>query len=361
MEIWWKKMDELEQIKQSIIEEVNSLPKDSEGIIPHLDDIEKVLNPNFWNTRGQDPLDFIRKRILPLMRYKQDVQPKPSSFVLKCEQLLLSKLMWGDSSEWWKQEGPEKLIDDICESLTKIPQNIDAVLEKKELIKSALDTKSKFWDDITSEKIFQIRDELSPLMIYQQSEPVKTILIKMDDVIQERGRVRFGPELTSIDSQAYVEKVEKKIRELAESNPVILKIKNNEEITENDIELLADTLTSTELGITSETLSKAYNTPKKDIVEFIRHILGLTKLPNKDDMIEEAFSGFLLTKNFNADQINFIRILESVFISKKSIAFRDFYDPPFSNMGKPLTSYFEKEELLELEKFCKTLEKQVSK
>ena len=109
---------------------------------------------------------------------------------------------------------------------------------------------------------------------------------------------------------------------------------------------------STELGITSETLSKAYNTPKRDVVEFIKHILGLTKLPNKDDMVQEAFSEFLITKNFSADQIMFLTILESVFISKKTIAFRDFYDPPFTNLGKPVTSYFEKEGLLELVKLC---------
>jgi len=197
-------------------------------------------------------------------------------------------------------------------------------------------------------------------MIYQQSEPVKTILIRMEDVIQQRDTVRYGPDLESVDSQTYIEKVEKKIRELAESNPVILKIKNDEVLSEKDIELLANTLNSSELGITDETLSKAYNTPKRDIVEFIRHILGLTKLANKDDMIEEAFSGFLLSKSFNAEQINFIRILEAVFLSKKNIEYVDFFDPPFSNMGKPVTSFFEKEELLELVGFCKTLEKEVN-
>ena len=353
-------MSEIEQIKQSIIEEVKSLPMDSEVIIPHLGNIEKVLDSNFWNTRGVDPIEFIKKKILPLMKYKPDVSLKPASFVLKCEQLYLIKLTYGNATNWWKDEGPEKLIDEICESLTRVPQDIDEVSKKKELINLALDKGNKFWENITTEKITQLRDELSPLMVYQQSEPIKTILIKMDDVIQERDSVRYGPELTSIDSQTYIEKVEKKIRELAKSNPIILKIKNDEQLTEKDIESLADALNSSELGITEQTLSKAYNTPKRDIVEFIRHILGLTKLPNKDDMIEEAFSGFLLTKNFNADQINFIRILESVFISKKSIAFADFYDPPFSNIGKPLASYFEKEGLLELEKCCKTLEKEVN-
>lgn len=352
-------MNEFDQIKQSIIDEVKSLPKDSEAISPHIEDIETVLNPEFWNVRGRDPMEFIKKRILPLMKYKPDVQLKPAAFVLKCEKLLLAKLELDAIPEWWEQEGPQQLIDEICESLVKTPDDLDEVAAKKEL-KYAVLTEADFWNNITSDKIREIRDELSPIMIHQQSEPIKTILIKMEDMIQERDTVRYGPEQNPIDSATYIEKVEKKIRELAESDPTIQKIKNNEEITEKDIELLADTLLSSELGITEETLSKAYNTPKRDIVEFIKHILGLTKLPNKDDMIEEAFSGFLLSKSFNSDQINFISILESVFLSKKRIEFVDFFDPPFSNMGKPVTSYFEKEGLLELVGFCKILEKEVN-
>lgn len=351
-------MSDFEQIKQSIIDEVKSLPVDSESISPHIADIETVLNPNFWDTRGRDPMEFVKRRILPLMKYKPDVQLKPASFVLKCEQLLLAKLELDAIPEWWEQEGPKKLIDGICESLTKISDDIDEVAAKKQLIESVL-TDSSFWQDLSLDKITQLRDELSPLMIYQQSEPIKTILLRMEDVIQERDSVRYGPDMTSVDSKTYIEKVEKKIRELADSDPTIQKIKNDEQLTEEDIESLADTLMSSELGITNETLSKAYNTPKRDIVEFIRHILGLVKLPNKDDLVEEAFSGFLLSKTLNADQISFIRILESVFISKQNIEYVDFFDPPFSNIGKPASSFFEKEELLELVGFCKTLKKEV--
>ena len=352
-------MDDFDKIKQSIIDEVKSLPKDSESVSPHIADIETALNPNFWNTRGLDPLIFLKKKIMPLMKYKPGVSLKPASFVYKCEQLLLVKLELDHISEWWEQEGPKKLIDEICASLTKIPDSIEEIADKRQLIETML-TEKNFWDDITIEKICQIRDELSPVMVYQQSEPVQTILIRMDDVIQQRDTIRYGPERESVDSQIYIEKVEKKIRELAESNPVILKIKNDEQITQADIESLADTLNSSELGITDKTLSKAYNTPKRDIVEFIRHILGLVKLSNKEDMIGEAFAGFLLSKKFNPEQINFIRILEALFLSKRNIEYVDFFNLPFSNMGKSATSFFEKEELLEMVKFCKILERGVN-
>ena len=352
-------MYDLSEIQQSIINDVKSLPLDSEILLPHLDDIEKCLNPDFWYRRGEDPHMFIRKKILPLMRYKENVNLKSASFILKCEQLLLTKLMWGNTTGWWEDEGPKKLIDDICGSLRRIDPSIDKVLPKKELYDLCLDERNNFWENISFEKIIQIRDEFSPLMHLQQSQPVPTVVIRMNDVIQDRGIVRYGPDSNSMNLLEYKEKVEKKIQELAESNIVIIKIKNNEILTEEDIDSLSETLMSSELGITSETLSVAFNSTKQDIVMFIQSILGLIKLPNKNDMIEETFSVFLLQRNFTADQINFFRILESHFIEHKTIKFENFYEPPFSILGKPIKDYFQKNELLELAKLCKDLEKEI--
>jgi type I restriction enzyme, R subunit len=349
----------LTEIQQSIINDVESLPLDSEYLLPYLDDIEKFLEPNFWYRSGEDPQLFIKQKIIPLMRFKENVNLKSASFVLKCEQLILSKLLWGHATEWWNDEGPKKLIDDIKGSISRIEPSLDQVLPKKELYDLCLDTRNNFWEDISFEKIIQIRDEFSPLMHLQQSQPVQTVVIRMNDVIQDRGIVRYGPDSNSMNLLEYREKVEKKIKELAESNTVLLKIKNNEVVTEDDIDELSEILMSSELGINTETLSIAFNTSKQDIVTFVQSILGLIKLPNKNDMIEEAFSGFLLKRNFTADQINFFRILESHFIEHNSIKFENFYEPPFSILGKPVTDYFQKNELLELTKLCKELEKEI--
>jgi len=132
-------MDEFERIKQSIIQEVKSLPRDSEAISPHIADIDIVLDPNFWNTRGRDPIEFLKRKIMPLMKYKPDIQLKPASFVLKCEKLLLAKLELDSIPEWWEQPGPKQLIDEICESLTKISDEIDEVAAKKGIKRPCFD------------------------------------------------------------------------------------------------------------------------------------------------------------------------------------------------------------------------------
>ena len=52
----------------------------------------------------------------------------------------------------------------------------------------------------------------------------------------------------------YKKKVEIRVRELADSHPVIQKIKTNQALTEKDIESLAEALNAPELFISEEIL-----------------------------------------------------------------------------------------------------------
>lgn len=349
----------LEKLRDSIITDIKKLPKDSEYLLRHLDDIQKAEEPRFWNARGVDVMEFLRKKIAPLMKYQLDVQLKPSSFVLKCENLLFTKLELSSNPCWWEQPVAQKLIEEICEAVIRLPPSVNEVKEKQSLIDVILYDKS-YWNNIDVDKILKIRDELSPLMIYQQSEPVRVIQIKMEDVIQQRGTIRYGPDMLEDHVEVYREKVEKKIRELADKNPAIQKIKNNQTPTDEELEMLERDLMSTELNITEENLRKAFDRPSGSFVDFIKVILGLLKFPNPRDLIEEAFSAHLIKKNYmNPDQIDFIRILESVFLSKKHIEYKDFFDAPFTELGSAApTPLFKKEELLEMVGLCKVLEKE---
>ncbi|CAD6368399.1 hypothetical protein NMT12_100028 [metagenome] len=353
-------MTDIEQLKQTITEMIQQIPQDSESVIPHLDDIRIVLDPNFWNIRGRDPITFLRTRIAPLMRTIANVDLKEQSFVLKCEKLRLVKFELQAIPGWWNQPIAKTLIDEICDAVVRLPDSIHEVAEKDEL-KNALLTDPTFWNDISSDKLIQIAEELGPLMKYQQSEPTRIITIRMDDTIAIRDTIRYGPEGTEIGVQAYKEKIEKKIKEIASKNIAIQKIQQNLPITEQDIESLEEALVSSELNITEDNLRRTYHQPNGTFVDFIKMVLGLYKFPEPREMIEEAFSRFLMEKNYmNADQINFVRILESQMISKKHIELKDLFDAPFTNLGSisPLP-LFEKNQLLEMVGLCQTVEKEV--
>ena len=50
-------------------------------------------------------------------------------------------------------------------------------------------------------------------------------------------------------------------------------------------------------------------------------------------------------KHYSADQLNFIRMVESVFSQKKHITYADFWEPPFITLGNAPEPMFSKDEL----------------
>jgi type I restriction enzyme R subunit len=150
---------------------------------------------------------------------------------------------------------------------------------------------------------------------------------------------------------------------LALDTKVIHKLRTNQIINENDLSELEEKLNSPELFITEDVLRKVYNQTDGTLVEFIKQVLGLYKLPTREEKISEAFRTFLVEGNYlNANQINFLRTLESVFIKRKHIEYSDLYDSPFTNFGSeapiPLFSEYDLNQMIKL---CSTLENEVFK
>lgn len=72
--------------------DVESLPQESIAIQEHLRDVELARSPKLWARVGVDPISFLKTKIAPLMRYKQNVEPNEASFTQKCEELSLAIL-----------------------------------------------------------------------------------------------------------------------------------------------------------------------------------------------------------------------------------------------------------------------------
>jgi type I restriction enzyme R subunit len=205
--------------------------------------------------------------------------------------------------------------------------------------------------------------ELTPLMKYKRTEPRPTIVLDIDDMIQERDYVDYGPVTApkSILAKTYIDRVEKRIKELAESHPTIQKIMKDEVLTPKDLEELEKTLNSPELYVTEETLQKAYKQSKGTLVQFIKKILGLYEFPDPEKQIEEAFKTFMIEKNYlNADQVNFLRTIQTVFTKKHHIEYSDLYEPPFTNFGPNApVPLLQKDDVDEVLNMCRSLEVEV--
>ena len=97
--------------------------------------------------------------------------------------------------------------------------------------------------------------------------------------------------------------MEEKIRKLAEEHPALRKIKRGEELDENDLQRLEETLNSPELFINEETLRKTYRQRAGTLVQFIKKVLGLFEFPQPEERIWDAFQTYIIENNrhYSAD------------------------------------------------------------
>ncbi|MHA1828431.1 MAG: type I restriction endonuclease subunit R [Candidatus Heimdallarchaeaceae archaeon] len=340
-----------ELYKQKIQEDIGSLPKKSVAVKEHIREVETALSANFWDKVGKNPIQYLREKITPLLRYKTDVNLSVASFTLFVERLGLAILQKNNKEI-------ERLRESIGDYLWCLPDTLQQIKAKKELLDKV---RSKhFWENISYKDTLMLFDEFAELMRYKRKESRKPIELDIDDVVEQRKLIEFGPhgEADYIDS--YREKVEKKIKQLAEVDPTIKKIEEDKVLTEQDLEKLEKTLNSPTLYITEENLQKIYAQHKGTLVQFIKKILGMYKFPEPKKRIEEEFKTFMVEHQFlNADQINFMRTLQTVFLKKKHIEYKDFFDLPFSNIPNAPLPLFDEETLKELTKLCSTLENEL--
>lgn len=353
-ELFKNKKDEqkLEEIKKQIIQDIKKLPRDSISIKEKIRDVEISLSKNFWNNIAINPTQFLKAKINPLMRFQQNINLDEAYFTLRLEKLGIAILL-NDEKTF------EKLKKEIAETVMCLPKTINDVKKKSELIDKIL-TK-EFWENITYEDTEIIISEIAPLMKYKQPEPRPQIILDIDDLIQERKTIQFGPNQESEYIEKYKEKVETKIKKIANEHPTIKKIKANKPITEKDLKKLEQTLNTPELFITEKTLQKIYSQNNGTLTQFIKSILGLYQFPEPEKIIEEEFKTYIVENSteLNSAQINFLRILKTVFSKTKHLEYTDFFEPPFTNIPKAPTPLFKEEKLKEIIKFCKKMETEV--
>jgi type I restriction enzyme R subunit len=349
-----KNIEKAEYVKQKIVRDIDELPKDSVAVRDAGRDVEEALSPAFWTRVGVKPMQFLRTRITPLMRYRQGVDPNRASFELKTEQLGVAILERNEAEL-------QRLKSEIGEVMDYLPFTIKEVKDKEQLISQV--QKPSFWKNVSYDDAQMLLRELTPLMKYKRTEPRPTIVLDIDDMIQEREYIDYGPVAApkSVLAKTYTERVEKKIKQLAHTHPTIKKIMKDEPLTERDLEALEKTLNSPELYVTEETLQKAYKQSKGTLVQFIKKILGLYEFPDPESEIGEAFKTFMIEKNYlSADQVNFLRTIQTVFSKKHHIDYGDLFEPPFTNFGPNApVPLLQKDDLDQILNKCKTLEVEV--
>ena len=128
-----------------------------------------------------------------------------------------------------------------------------------------------------------------------------------------------------------------RILALVANHPTVQAIQRGEAV--DDWQLLAlertlqTELSAGDLELSPENIRKAYGLKVDSFLAFTRQVLELDGLPDYKELVHHQFETYITAHIFNADQIRFLRAVQSVFLQKRHLEMADLYEPPLTNFG----------------------------
>jgi type I restriction enzyme R subunit len=319
----------VEKTINKLQEDVVRLPQNNVVILDAKNKLDK-LDESFWQRLdNEENKIFLQKEIAPLMRTRTGEDFKAMSFELKVLRYSIEKLNGGEKLG----KKLEMISAAIIEMVSDLPLTVNVVAKESEIIEEILhnDCLSKA-DEAGLEILIQ---KLGPLMIYREDgiNPDQDSL-DLRDITREKEYIKFGPAHERATIQKYRQKVEALIKSLEEENEILRKIKRGENINEEEIEELANTLLKYEPYPTEENLQKAYDARQVKFLDLIKYIMGMGGLVKFSEKVSEAFAEFIAEHNntLTVKQLDFLITLRDFIISNKELTKKDLVREPFTRI-----------------------------
>ncbi len=342
-------LDKKEFIISELKSDITNLPLGSVTVKDSAAKVDQVMREPFWAGFSTHALEFLEKNILRLMRSRQGEDY--DSLLFDVDVMELQRGLLSDN-----QELMTSMIEKITDKVSDLPLTLNQVIAKEKIITSVKD--GNYFKMMTFESLEILRQELRGLMKYRDTfvggDPLE---LNIRDLIARRAMIEFGPESARLPVAEYRALVEQKIKDLVNANPLLQKIKNGESVNDYEITKLSEALNSTDPYITEENLRLVYDNRRARFLDFIKHILGLSKLPTRTGDINEAFEKFIVQHNtYTSAQIQFIRTLKTFIIDQGSVRREDLVERPFTNIHPlGIRGLFGEGEIAEIERFIEEM------
>ncbi len=119
-----------------------------------------------------------------------------------------------------------------------------------------------------------------------------------------------------------------------------------------------------DLEVTPENLKKVFAHTADSFLGLVRQVLDMAYLPDYKDLVARQFDIYTTSHKFNADQIRFLRAVQSVFLQKRHLETADastgsaqrLYEPPLDMFGADAVDrWFTEKEVGEIVQFTNRL------
>lgn len=327
--------------------DIAALPTEAAEVQDYEADVQAAAQESFWANFSNEKMYTLKEVIAPLMRHRSLTRSEGQglAFTLQVEQLAAASLQ---SDRDGIETGRRAILDD----LSLLPLTLDSV--KAVSAQLAFAQSEGFWEHLDYARAMSLAATFSPLMRYKQSRPRGLIELDLPDEIIDRRWITYGPAGEGSFVETYRQQVEARLRELADAQPALIKLRRGGAPGEADVLELARALNTPDLYVTEQTLRAAYNQPEAGIVDFARYILGLGGLAERETTIKDAFDEFIAAHpQFTADQITFVRMVRTVVLQQARVSHDDLNDSPFTYFGpNPVDRLFQPNEIEEILAFA---------
>jgi type I restriction enzyme R subunit len=185
----------------------------------------------------------------------------------------------------------------------------------------------------------QVIDALAGQMRFRRQGDDLFLTLDLPDLIASRGYILLFGGSQEVYVESYRRQVEAHILDLVAGHPTIAAIERGEPVTDAELVALERTLRQAlggpGLEVTEENIRKAYGLRVGSLLEFVRALLEIDGIPDYQAIVQRQFDGFIGRHDeFNADQVRFLRAVQSVFVQQRRLARVDLYRAPLDAFGR---------------------------
>jgi type I restriction enzyme R subunit len=319
-------LDQTEIANKEIVnlrKQLETLPKNSVVILDAKNELQRLEDENFWTLLTPSKLEFLREVVKPLFRTVSNTDFKAMRFEKDILEVSLAHL--GKEKEKF-----ELLKESIVEEISDLPLTINHVAKEQDIIRLA--QTNNYWGTISETKFDDLITRISPLMKFAELiVPLGPAKFNFKDELFAKEFVEFGPEHEALSIAKYRELVENKINELVSENSILQKLKEGKEISNEEAEKLAEKLHNEHPHITIDLLRRVYNHRKAQLVQFIKHILGIQVLETFPETVSKAFTNFIAQHSYlTGRQLQFLELLKKFILDKGELNKRNLIEAPFT-------------------------------
>ena len=343
-----QKDPDCKQVIADLREQIQQIPTDSFTIRKHMPEIEEAWTDGFWNYLVPSKIEFLKLKVAPHLRLVPGVDVAAATFISKVERLKLLKRTGKDTTQ---------AIQSIAEDAAVLPDFVINDSKYKPYVQKCIPEELT---NASQSDLSNLRDALAPQMKYKRR--LDTFLeLDLVDSIAISGYILLTKSGEKMYVAEYRRLVEQRILELVANHPTIMAIQRGEKIDDWGLLELERTLTR-ELGegdleVTPENLKKVFAHTADSFLGLVRQVLDMQYLPDYKDLVARQFETYVTQHNYNADQIRFLRAVQSVFLQKRHLETADLYEPPLDMFGADAVErWFTESEIREVLELTQSLQ-----